>query len=118
MNQAIKPHQTEVCVQKKGCIISGLFKFDLKMSEDETVEHLIRVASKWALGDRRWQRLYVRKCSKTQYGIGFEYLLETDENEKARKDFFYKMTDQLRRQFGNDFVGWDMANPTWFIKLK
>lgn len=107
-------------VTERPNVISGLFKFEITSTrhEDDKVVILTNVANDWSATDKKWQRLYVRKCSKTQYGIGFEYLLEGTDYEKDHKKFFHKMTDQLKREFGNDFVGWDMASPTWMIETQ
>lgn len=97
-------------MQKKN-IISGLWKF----RDGISVEKLGEVAEKWAAEDPNYLRLYIRKCSKDQYGIGFEYQVK-EGTEKEQNEYFERVSDGLKRQFGNDLVGWDFALPTWFVK--
>lgn len=93
--------------------IMGLWKFSDKIS----VEELIEVAKKWATEEPRYLQLYIRKCSKDQYGIGFTYKLDGDsEKDRMHKEYMDPVSDLLKRQFGNDLVGWDISNPAWIIK--
>lgn len=38
-----------------------------------------------------------------------------DEMRRVLRRFTYKITDQLKRRFGNDFVGWDLSSPTHLL---
>jgi len=92
--------------------IMGLWKFGSKVS----IEQLKEVAKKWA-EDPKYLQLYVRKCSKDQYGIGFTYdYTHQEPTEGQNKEFMDPIMDSLKRQFGNDLVGWDVASPVWIIK--
>lgn len=102
-------------------IISGMWKF----KDSVQLERLAAVARSWSKGKdgANYSDIHIRKCSKDQYGIGFKYsvahLMTTNEGwewEHEYKRFFHKMTDQLKRMFGNDFVGWDVSSSTWIIK--
>ena len=92
--------------------IMGLWKF----SDRATVEQLIEVAKK-ATENPKYLQVYIRQCSKDQYGIGFTY----DNSDKAsspgqNKEYMDPVMDALKRQFGNDLVGWDISSPAWIIK--
>lgn len=97
---------------KKNYII-GLWKFNDKISTDQLEE----VAKKWASEDPKYIQLYVRKCSKDQYGIGFTYDYSHQEPTEGQNDeYMSPVSDVLKKQFGNDLVGWDIASPVWIIK--
>ena len=90
-------------------LIMGLWKFHERVGEKD----LIEVANEWA-NDEKYVQLYIRKVSKDQNGIGFAY--EVDSTKEAYNIYFDKTSDGLRRKFGNDLVGWDIANTTTLIK--
>jgi hypothetical protein len=91
----------------------GLWKFSDTISE----EQLKQVAEKWAQEDPRYLQLYVRKCSKDQYGIGFTYELENEIPVQGQhKEYFDRTSDALKRSFGNELVGWDISSPVEIIK--
>ena len=93
--------------------ITGLWKFSDRVS----VEQLQEVAKKWGNEDPKYLNLYVRKCSKDQYAIGFSYDYSHQEStEKQNSEYMNPVMDSLKRQFGNDLVGWDISSPTWIIK--
>lgn len=66
--------------------------------------------------------LYIRKVSKNQVGLGFVYepsekeVNDLDGMENVQKAHLEEMSDMLKRKFGNDFVGWDIASPVRIIK--
>lgn len=91
----------------------GLWKF----SQNVSLQQLAEVANKWAVEDASYLQLYIRKVSKDQMGIGFTYQLPLDVPAKEAHDvYFEKTTDYLKRNFGNDLVGWDIASSVWVIK--
>ena len=102
-------------VQERPDVVSGLWKFDARLSP-RSQEVLLKIAIEWIEEEPdRYLQMYVRMCSKDQIGIGFAYKLDGPDYKKSKERFFHKVTDQLKRQFGNDFVGWDMACPTWLV---
>ena len=93
--------------------ITGMWKFSDRVPQDTLEE----VAKKWAAEDPKYLQLYIRKCSKDQYGIGFTYDNSDKEPEGGQnKEYMDPVMDALKRQFGNDLVGWDISSPTWIIK--
>lgn len=96
-------------------LIVGIWKFHERVPLDQ----LTAVAEKWAEDDC-YQQLYIRKVSKDQYGIGFTYQAAgtvTDEvAQRVHDDYRERTSDQLRRSFGNDLVGWDISSPAWIVK--
>ena len=97
-------------MEKDDNLISGLWKFNDKVGE----ESLIEVAKEWAI-DEKYTQLYVRKTSKDQLGIGFVYA-RGDGSKKTYEDYFDATSDALKRKFGNDLAGWDIASSTIVIK--
>ncbi|MBI2065329.1 MAG: hypothetical protein HYT62_04765 [Candidatus Yanofskybacteria bacterium] len=90
----------------------GLWKF----SDRVTIEQLIELAKK-AADNPKYLQVYIRKCSKDQYGIGFTYdYSDREPTEGQNKEYMDPVMDSLKKQFGNDLVGWDIASPTWIIK--
>lgn len=97
-------------VTERQDVVSGIWKFSSKVSK----EVLIELAKKWKAAEPdRYLDLYVRSTGDDEeFGIGFRYVFEGPTRQK----FFYRMTDQLKRAFGNDLVGWDMGSPTTIIQ--
>ncbi len=90
----------------------GLWKFSDRIS----VEQLEEVAKKWA-ENSKYLQVYIRQCSKDQYGIGFTYdNSDKTPGEGQNKEYMDPVMDALKRQFGNDLVGWDISSPVWLIK--
>lgn len=88
-------------------MVSGVWKF-----VNVNLETLLDLIEEWNEAERdKYIDLHVRKCSKGQIAVGFKYLFEGDDHKK----FFHKVTDQLKRRFGNDFIGYDISSPTWLI---
>ena len=91
----------------------GLWKFKDKISAEE----LSKIANKWAAEDPNYLQLYIRRVSKDQRGIGFTYKIpEGKDAEKVHKEYFEQTSDFLKRLFGNDLVGWDLATTVWAVK--
>ena len=80
------------------------------------MKDLIEVAQKWAETDENYLQLYIRKVSKDQYGIGFTYNIKGQDSKEAHDKYFYQTSDSLKRTFGNDLVGWDIATGAYIIK--
>ncbi|HZZ99446.1 MAG TPA: hypothetical protein VFK07_01920 [Candidatus Paceibacterota bacterium] len=76
---------------------------------------MIEVAKKWA-EDPKYLQLYIRKCSKDQHGIGFMYEYSHPPVQGQHAEYMDPVSDALKRQFGNNLVGWDVGSPTWVIK--
>jgi hypothetical protein len=97
-------------------VISGIWKF----SDRVPVETIIKVAEEF-FGDMpsSYQNLHIRKCSKNQYGISFIYDCGEDVHDRTVYNrFFSRITDTLKRRFGNDFVGWDVTSDVFIVRNK
>ncbi|MBU3668509.1 MAG: hypothetical protein FGM57_00910 [Candidatus Taylorbacteria bacterium] len=93
-------------------IITGIWKF----KQEIPTETLEQVANEWK-SDPKYIQIYIRKVSKDQYGIGFMYDdRDTADNEASYNEFFDRMTDQLKKKFGNGLCGWDVSSSTVLIK--
>ncbi len=96
-------------IAKHDDIVTGMWKFGPEVSPMT----IGMFATEWLKKEREnLLQLYCRKCSKDQNGLGFMYRFEGDDY----RPFFHRMTDQLKRRFGNGFVGWDVSAPTWIWK--
>jgi len=90
-------------------VVSGIWKF----RETVSIKTLGEVVSNWIKHDGiGYIDIHIRKCSRNQYGIVFQYLLTNDSYES----FFERTTDRLKLRFGNDFVGWDVTTSIWKIR--
>lgn len=88
----------------------GIWKFVERVSNKE----LIDVADQWAK-DPKYIQLYIRGSgSGGQMGIGFAY--ESDGTKEAQEKYFADTSDFLKRHFGNDLRGWDIASTSQLIK--
>ncbi|MCA9353543.1 hypothetical protein KC842_01585 [Candidatus Nomurabacteria bacterium] len=97
---------------KNTTVAMGLWKFGGNITEQQ----LIELAESFSEDDRYLQ-VYIRKVSKDQMGVGFTYKLSEDkDHESAYDEYFDKTSDSLKRKFGNDLVGWDLASPVWVIR--
>ena len=90
----------------------GIWKFSDKIP----MKDLIETAQKCADEDEKYLQLYIRKVSKNQYGIGFTYDIKGQDAKRAYDEYFYRVSDILKRTFGNDLVGWDIASDPRIIK--
>ncbi len=90
-------------------LIMGLWKFHGKVGHKDLME----VAEGWK-SDENYELLYIRQVSKDQNGVGFAY--KSDGTKEAHDVYFNKASDELKRKFGNDLVGWDIASTTTLIK--
>lgn len=87
----------------------GIWKFHERVGNKE----LLNLANDWAKDDN-YVQLYIRKVSKDQLGIGFAY--KSDGTKKAYDKYFDETSDMLKRNFGNDLVGWDIASSAQLVK--
>jgi len=100
-------------MDEKQEVMMGIWKFSDKIP----MKDLIETAQKWAKEDEKYLQLYIRKVSKDQYGIGFTYDAKGQEDRKKFHDeYFYRVSDVLKREYGNDLVGWDIASSAYIIK--
>ena len=96
-------------MEKPKSLILGLWKFNEKVGNKD----LLEVANEWAK-DENYIQLYIRKVSKDQYGIGFAY--KHDGTKEGQESYHFASSDYLKRKFGNDLVGWDLASTDQLIK--
>lgn len=100
-------------ITKQDGVVSG----NLFFSPAVTPDVLVQMAEEWLAdsdGDR-FQSLYIRPDGKDRrHCIVFQYRF--DPGPKGYKSFYHKVTDMLKRRFGNDFIGWSIASPTWILR--
>jgi hypothetical protein len=103
----------EVNIKEEETILSGTWKFHPKLC----VEEVGSVAQELLENEPgAYRSMQVRKNSRGQFVICFVYDCGAPAHSKAvYDDFMHRMTDLLKRRFGNDFVGWDVANEVWTL---
>lgn len=81
---------------KRRDVVSGIWKF-----QNAKLDEILKLAGELKDGPdgENYLNLHVRSGPKGEFRIGFMYKFE--ENEKDHDPFFYKMTDRLKRRFGN-----------------
>jgi hypothetical protein len=95
-------------------VISGIWKFD---KQKVTPEDLVFFAKELVQEESEaYQNMKVRSCSKTTWGICFDYDRRRSGNPGVYSYFFDRITDKLKRKFGNGFVGWDITDSVWIVK--
>lgn len=104
-------NDTTEAIKPTAGIVAGIWKFDMGKV---TTQELVDLAIEWRQRERgvRYVNLHVRQCSDDQLGISFQVAL----CNHTPKTFFYMMTDQLKRKYGNYFVGWDYSDKgVWVV---
>lgn len=96
-------------MEKNENLATGIWKFHERVGHSD----LLEVAQAWE-SDANYVQLYIRKVSKDQLGIGFSY--RHAGTKESYQEYFDATSDMLKRKFGNDLVGWDIASSTTVIK--
>jgi hypothetical protein len=111
-------------VQDSKTLAAGVWKFGPNISRGE----LIALAKEWMdepnpMPGTGYVHLCVRGTSPTTFGIQFVYryvmipLPEVPNHANfVYRKWLHKMSDQLKRRFGNDLLGWDMDHSILEIK--
>lgn len=86
-------------------LMNGQFLFNQNVTFDE----VIALAKEFREGreSENIKLLLVRKRDEGRHAIMFTY--EFDGKEKTFDSLIYKLTDKLKRRFGND-VSWDVSS--------
>ncbi len=111
----------EIIASKQENIVTGMWKFarckpggTRGISEVETIVNFALECRREPFFGEGYLHLYVRETSKNQLAIGFQYDLH---GRLTQEKFFHRVTDKIKRRFGNDFVGWDLSSSTWIIPV-
>lgn len=97
----------------KVTVFENMFGGMWKFSSNVAYETVVEVAKEWAhLGDGLYQHVYVRGWGDNRFAICF--LLRTPGKPNMRH-YIFTTSDELRRRFGNDLVGWDISHPVTLI---
>lgn len=102
-----------IIASKHDNVVTGMWKF-ARGTDAETLVSFALECQREPVALGGYLHLYVRGASKDQLAIGFQYDLH---GRFTQKQFFHRMTDKIKRRFGNDFVGWDLSSPTWIIPV-
>lgn len=90
---------------------NGEFKF-----RNQSQQALLTLARELSGAERgHWTDIWLREKEPGQFCLCFMYDLGSFDKEAYDK-FVYKMTDRLKREFGNDFIGWSISSKMWVIK--
>ena len=100
-------------------IAIGLWRFRSSVDPQE----LCAVAKEWVTdknGETYMSGIDIRRSSRDewvmQFGVDLSSESETNsEKQQKFEKFIYKTSDQLRRRFGNDLLGWDITSSAFYI---
>ena len=89
-------------IEDRTDVVTGMWKFKNTVLKAT----LMTLVGEWLVeAGNPYLDLYICKCSKDQNGIGFQRVLEDESYVR----FFQRMTDMLKRRFGNELAGWDIS---------
>ena len=92
-------------------VASGVWRF----KDTIGIATLTKVVIEWMKAEpEKYFDIHFGFCARGQVGIFFKYRRGATDHFK----FVHEMSDQLLRQFGNDFVGWDISAATWLLTCK
>jgi len=100
-------------ISSKGCV-AGIWKFVKGISQEELVA-LAKEAANGPDGERYLLLLVRGTSGDGQYGVEFIYRLDQESGETHRK-YMHRISDALKRRFGNDLLGWDISSDTTFVR--
>ena len=89
--------------------IAGLWKFKDKVP----LGSLITMAERWAKTNPGYVQLFIRQVGHGENGIAFIYQPRT---KIPLESYLEKTSQELKKVFGNDLSGWDVATSLWILK--
>jgi len=96
-------------------IINGTWKFKPKI----TLGQLAQFAEELTK-DELYEKLYIRQTAKNPTAYGISFIYRSNHSDKEWKEVFdeyiHTTSDKIRRQFGNDLIGWDLSSCMFIIK--
>lgn len=107
---------TDHIATRRPHLVSGIWKFrtNILSPTPVTPEVLVALTREWCREfPSQHLEAHVRGCGKDQIGINVMIDLGPDV---SLREYVYRISDKLRRQFGNDFVGWDLSDSVWVVE--
>lgn len=108
---------TDHIVTDQPHLAAGIWKFRVPFPASQTPvtpEVLLELAQEWRNEfPNQYRNICIRGCGKDQ--IGIDIMLDLGPDVTLR-EYIYRTSDKLRRQFGNDFVGWDLSDSVWVVE--
>lgn len=80
----------------------------------EAIEQFAEELRKGPDGER-YLLMYIRPKETPRKILGFMYEITTDFERDYTK-FYHKITDMLKRRFGNGCNGWSISGPVWILE--
>ena len=98
--------------------IVGIWKFD----DTVPMTELVNLANELSQDKHGIHRdFYIRKTSKNQIGLGFTYMpipsspSDKTDTKKILDAYIYRVSDMLKRKFGNQAVRYDISSPVHIL---
>jgi hypothetical protein len=98
---------------KQENVAVGEIIFNARISAHD-IEMFVKDLLAGADGDR-YLSVYIRPKEPPRKILGFKYDVGSDFNKEYTK-YYHKITDMLKRRFGNDCSGWSISGPVWVIR--
>ncbi len=101
-------------------VAAGYFRFRGRISPERLTVYFQNIQES---RDYRYEQMFIRKSGRDENTLSFVccYGPQGWPDEEARKakynEFYEFITDNLKRQFGNDFVGWDISGSIKVVPL-
>src|SRR5437764_574569 len=92
--------------------VQGIWRFDKSV----TPLRLQRFAQQMVREDSGYTSVYIRRCGRDAFGIGFLYRLEDSPVQRAYRNYFARTRAALRKGFRTKLTGWDLGAPLWLVK--
>lgn len=88
--------------------IAGLWKFKSSIP----LKKLINIAKKWVGRNEGYYQLYIRQVGPDENAIAFIF----QSHDILLEDYLRNTSQELKKQFGEDLTGWDIATSMWLAK--
>jgi hypothetical protein len=87
-------------------ITVGFLRFEPRISVEQLTTY---IDQNWFEKDQMRWRVFIYPIQDGQKVVMFEYALKGE----SASGFHYRLTDQLRRAFGNGLLGFSISNNLW-----
>jgi len=96
---------------KRKDLANMIYTFDC---ERVTLDDVANFAHGTWYEDDSFKVILIRDTKQGEFGL--QVIVEIDETPESHKVLLDKMTDALKKKFGNGLKGWNGSNRTIFIK--
>jgi hypothetical protein len=103
-----------VTTEMRDDVSGGEIAFDQTVTREEILK-FVEALEEGADGDKYFA-MYIRKRDQRSV-LGFMYGHKSSDST-AHSRFYYKITDMLKRRFGNKCTGWSISTPIDMVTIE